>query len=282
MGKVLSTPQKPGQICVVNGEIGAGKTTLIRSLTEYLTELGYCVCPVYEPVHLWGDILKKFYGDPPRYAYELQTFVHVTRVQAIRDAFKYNPDADLYLLERSPVTDRYIFMEMLQSLIGAESMARYELYYDMHHELLPIDLSAAKNLYLKPSLGCCMKRVQKRARDGEIAETKDGARDGEIIETKGDARDDDVIKTKSESAKGGVTLEYQTQLREAHEALLEGKHPNKFTYTRPFSLETVNILEDDGDFDKPGTARDAILKKVCDWLGLFEDIVSEPIEFPHI
>jgi deoxyadenosine/deoxycytidine kinase len=153
------------RVFVIDGVIGAGKSTLIELLTARLRARGLRVCPIMEPVDSWAEILPVFYADPVRFGYSFQTFVFATRVCAIRDAvLKNGPEPTIFLLERSPSTDR-VFMG-IQNLLPVEKHM-YETWADMFELILPLNLRDATPVYLAPSLETCMARVAVRARNGE-------------------------------------------------------------------------------------------------------------------
>jgi len=194
-------PRQPSaRLIVVQGEIGTGKTELCKLLDSTYRKNGYNVCLVLEPVEKWREvgILEQFYADRERFAYSFQTFVFATRCMAIAEAVKANPDADFYILERCPAIDR-VFMELQRDLITPSENAMYDVWCRAYENVLPINLSTAKVLYLRTSLGVSMERLRLRAREGEVG----GA---------------------GETKKIGVTREYQQQLREAHEAFLLGQY----------------------------------------------------------
>lgn len=200
----LIRPRNPAaQVFVIEGEIAAGKTELARAVAEALRARGREVCLALEPVDRWREagILQKFYADPGRHGYGFQTYVYATRVAAIADAVARQPDADVYLLERSPATDM-IFMELQRGLVDPVEMAMYAAWCDAFRRALPLDLAAARVLYLRTSLDRCMSRLARRGREGEIA--------GAELSTDG-------------SATGGVSIGYQARLRRAHEAFLLGR-----------------------------------------------------------
>lgn len=155
------------KVFVFDGLIGAGKTTVMKHLTEHLTSRGHKVHPVYEPVDEWrkSGMLGWFYEDPSANSYAFQTYVYTTRVQAILSAAKEHPDSIL-LLERSPETDR-LFMEMLREAMLPALYQAYQSWCSIHDQMLPFKISDATFVYLRPSLDVCMRRLRDRARDEE-------------------------------------------------------------------------------------------------------------------
>lgn len=224
---------------VVDGAIGAGKSTLIQHLADGIRARGLKCVVVPEPVGAWEDvgILKRFYdagSEPDRRAditYIFQTYTFVTRVKATREAYEQNPDADVFILERSIFTDRYVFMELQREMLGPELMKMYEEWWCMWAEAMPFRIDRA--VYLKPSISTCQDRVATRAREGEIP--------GEGEEADADA-------------KGGVSEAYQLRLRKAHEAYLQGMHLGEFPHMPPCPHKNVFVVEGrlaDGDFSTP-------------------------------
>lgn len=160
------------KVLVIEGAIGAGKTTLLRILEQRLPFAKIVTVP--EPVEVWKETgaLREFYADVKGKAIEFQTFVFATRLQALKQAWKVEPAADLYILERSPFSDKYIFIAMLHQggLITDAQLARYNLWWESWIDLWPV--TPTHFLHLKPSLAACMERTEKRARAGETV-TKD-------------------------------------------------------------------------------------------------------------
>jgi deoxyadenosine/deoxycytidine kinase len=224
---------------VVDGEVGAGKSTLITHLVRGFAARGIKACAVPEPVDVWEDIgiLKKFY-DPDTsketrgyLTYAFQTCTFTTRIQGARQVCAANPDADVYILERSIFTDRHVFMELQRKMVGPMLMRMYEDMWSMWSLLMPFKITNA--VYLKPSIKQCQRRVVSRARDGE-----------------------DDCGTGDEEARGGVSASYQKRLREAHEAYLERRHLEKFPGMPPcpYSDGDVVVVRGemaDSDFSSP-------------------------------
>lgn len=287
--KSIEHAKKP-RVIVIDGEIGAGKTTILSALSEALRRKGCRVGVAPEPVGKWREvgILGRFYQDPARYAYEFQTYTFVTRIMATRKCVEETPNADVYLLERSILTDRHVFMELQREIVGEQTMQMYDEWCGLHSLLMPVDLSTATFLYLKPDLAECMTRVGERAREEEtkaVSVTRIEFVEGDPVTSLADGvvpvvRNRDAVIKKvtpagdsSVNGKGGVSLEYQRKLRSAHEVLFEGKLQGEISppAVRPFPLASVVIA--DGklanlNFTETGSDRDSVVNEVLARLGL--------------
>lgn len=242
------------EVYVIDGEIGAGKSTLLHTLAETIRKKGLEVCTVPEPVALWREIgiLAKFYANPSEEAFTFQVCTFATRTQAMQDAVALQPNADIYILERTILTDRNVFMELQRDMVDECDMKIYELIFKPYAKMTPLDLTTAKYIYLKPSLEECMTRVSTRGREEEVT----------TVEGK-----------KEMPAKGGVSLTYQTMLRKAHEAYLQGMHTKIFPKMpeRPFSLDQVVVIEGviaDGNFKNDHPDSKGIAEAILLQLGL--------------
>ena len=236
-------------VIVIDGAIGAGKTEFTNALVEEAAKRvkadgrRLLACAVPEPVKLWEDVgaLPLFYRDPQRYAYTFQTYVYATRVTAIADAVRDNPHADIFVLDRSPATDR-VFMDAQD--VSPVERAMYDTWCNAHDRMLPIDLRRATGVYLQTSLETCMARVARRARGGDAA-TDRGLDRGALPL--------------------GVTTAYQAELIRRHDAFLLGADgaPPTCPYRR---VVCVPAAVADADFTVGSPDRAAIANALLDEL----------------
>lgn len=152
----------------VEGVIGAGKSTLIeRGLVPALTERGWRVTVVREPVEQWREILPRFYADPHRWAFTFQVKAFRDRVHEARQKWeRYHDHTDIFITERGVISDA-IFMDTLhaQQLVTDMEHTIYHEQWSQWEAVMPFrpDLF----VYLTPSMDEVMRRVRARARAGE-------------------------------------------------------------------------------------------------------------------
>lgn len=162
----MQTTQPKQRCLIVEGNIGAGKSTFLAMLGRYLnTQL------VFEPHEQWqnvGDenLLDHFYKDTQRWAYTFQSYAFVTRVKAQEEHSKINT-RPLQILERSVFSDRYCFARNSFDL-GYMSSLEWQLYQEWFSWL--VDSYTTKPdafIYLRTDPTVCYERLVKRNRSEE-------------------------------------------------------------------------------------------------------------------
>lgn len=156
---------------ILEAVIGAGKTTLLQQLQRVLESKGLRVVCVPEPVDIWNETgaLQAFYSDIPGKAYEFQTFAYATRCIGLSKIVRENPGVDIFLIERSVISDRHLFVRMLQEdgMFDALQNIQFEYWHRCWDQLLPFE-SPTGFIYLAPSLGVTLDRIRNRNRVGEL------------------------------------------------------------------------------------------------------------------
>jgi len=160
------------QIVSIEGNIGAGKSTILDYLRTLYGGNNSKVCFVDEPVDMWkeirdeeGDVLSKFYADPSKYAFAFQVMAFATRVQKLKAAMRENPDARVFVCERSLEADYNIFAKMLSDDGKIESI-EYQIYQQFY-EAYTSDFMHAGIIYVEVPPETCEDRIKMRGRPGE-------------------------------------------------------------------------------------------------------------------
>lgn len=166
--------QKP-TIIAFEGNIGAGKTTFIHYLKTNMTSLlGKKVVFIEEPIHLWENfggvnMLKKFYSNQEKYAFEFQMLATISRLKILEDTINMNRN-NIYVIERCVLSDYHIFTKMLsqQSKLNEQQQMIISLWFS--HIKFNVDLTVDHIVYLKTSPVNAYNRCRQRNRKGETIE----------------------------------------------------------------------------------------------------------------
>lgn len=149
------------RIFVIEGNIAAGKSTVIKNLKGKFVR-------VAEPIELWMEngIFQLYNQDPKRYAYSFQTFAFATRVKLFLEAYAQHGPDTTYLLERSWHSDR-LFAKANYD-VGYFTDVEWKMYNewcDMYEKLVPFKITGF--IYLKTSAQVCYDRLHQRHRTTE-------------------------------------------------------------------------------------------------------------------
>ena len=155
----------------IEGNIGSGKSTLIKMLKEKNDKKNIVFIP--EPVNEWDKIkddsnitvLQRFYENKDKWSFSFQMMAYISRLAQLKHFIKENPNSIL-VTERCTYTDRYVFAQMLRDdgKINSIDMQIYLMWFDEFMEDIPIK----GFIYVKTSPEKCELRVKKRGRKGEI------------------------------------------------------------------------------------------------------------------
>lgn len=157
----------------LDGNIGAGKSTLLEAIRQRMPS----VTVIPEPVADWltlknaegESLLSLFYKDTRRWAYTFQNCAILTRMletQKILNTWKSEEGKlPVIITERSVLTDRYVFAEMLhkQGKMDDLEWSLYLKWYDNYAATLPIK----GIIHLTTSALVSRERIGIRGRAGE-------------------------------------------------------------------------------------------------------------------
>ncbi len=162
---------KNPHIIVIEGNIGAGKSTLINKLKE-IFNTNSKVKIIEEPVDIWNNIkdkegtniLTNYYKNQSKYAFSFQIMSFTSRFNILRDALKYN--YDIIIIERSMFSDKNIFTKMLYD-INMINEIEYKIYLQLFNEFIS-EIPEVSIIYLRTDPIIAKERVDYRNREGEI------------------------------------------------------------------------------------------------------------------
>ncbi len=175
----MSKPSGP-VVIVVDGIIAGGKSTYINMLASRLTERGWKVTIVKEPVDEWNrkgpngepSFFELYNADKSRWSYHFQTKAFLDRVQENESQFqKHGATSQIFLLERFCSTDR-IFMNSLyeEGYVTDMELAHYKQWADRWQRVMPYTPDLF--IYLDTPIDACMNRIPERNRSGEEGITR--------------------------------------------------------------------------------------------------------------
>ena len=159
-------------IIAVEGNIGTGKSTLLNKLKNHIDSSKIIFCQ--EPIDEWTKIknkngetiLNEFYNDPKKYSFSFQIMILKTMNDLLQNTIKNNPQCEMIICERSFLSSRYVFTQMLYK-DGLMNDIEYQIYKDIFDTWCNNYYFPDKIIYLYSSAKICLQRIQKRSRNGE-------------------------------------------------------------------------------------------------------------------
>lgn len=220
----------------VEGNVGVGKSSFLHILNK---KLGIHV--FYEPNELWQDVdghnlLGSFFNDQKRWAYALQSYIVMTRVDQMVTA-DTNLCDKVCLVERSVYSGRYIFAEVAKD-IGTMNALEWCLYKKVwDRDITQIQRAPAGFIYLRTPAEICYKRIMKRGRQEE----------------------------------NPITMDYLKRLEEKHENWFIKKHgvPENLAYV------PVLVLDFSDDFENNDVMQEQYLELLVDFINKVGDSESK-------
>ena len=141
----------------VAGNIGSGKTTLTRMLSEH-----YGWTPKYEAV-TYNPYLEDYYKDIPRWSYNLETYF---LAQRFKDLLEISGSEGVFIQDRTIFEGVYIFVANNRDL-GNLSDRDYDTYMQIFELMMSMVKLPDLLIYLKSDVPHLVSKIQKRGREYE-------------------------------------------------------------------------------------------------------------------
>ena len=141
----------------IAGNIGSGKTTLTRMLSEH-----YGWTPKYEAV-TYNPYLEDYYKDIKRWFFNLEVYF---LQQRFKDVLEIASSDDVIIQDRTIFEGVYIFVANNKSM-GNLSDRDYETYMDLFKLMMSLVKAPDLLIYLRSSVPHLVSQIQKRGREYE-------------------------------------------------------------------------------------------------------------------
>ena len=163
--KSLIEKIKTKKIYALEGNIGAGKTTIMKIISQYFTSVEFVEEPVSQWQNLGGmNLLDAFYSDPKRWGFSFEFFSMLSKIKALLNAA--NSDKPVIVIERSILSNR-VFMDLSHELGKLEEIEYTMLMNTYHFYLQHVYPQLSGIIYLDTPVDECIKRITKRNRGEE-------------------------------------------------------------------------------------------------------------------
>ena len=141
----------------IAGNIGCGKTTLTRKLSEH-----YGWTPRYESV-TYNPYLEDYYSDIPRWSFNLEVYF---LAQRFKDVLEISNSDEVIIQDRTILEGVHIFVENNYRM-GNLSDRDYRTYMDLFDLMMSLVKEPDLLIYIKSSVPHLVSQIQKRGREYE-------------------------------------------------------------------------------------------------------------------
>ena len=158
---------KSKKIYALEGNIGSGKTTIMKIISNHFKDVEFIEEPVKQWQNLGGmNLLDSFYSDPKRWGFSFEFFSMLTKIEALLKAAE--SDKPIIIIERSIFSNK-VFIELSKELGKLDTMEHCMLMntYDFYMAHVYPQISGI--IYLDTPVDECIRRITKRNRGEECS-----------------------------------------------------------------------------------------------------------------
>ena len=156
---------KSKKIYSIEGNIGAGKTTILKIIGKNFDDVTFVEEPVSQWQNLGGEnLLEKFYQDPERWGFTFEFYSMLSKIKCLMKAA--DTEKNIIIIERSILSNK-IFIDIskeMNKLNDLEYGMLINTYNFYRQNVYPI-LNGI--IYLNTPVDLCVQRIIKRNRGGE-------------------------------------------------------------------------------------------------------------------
>ncbi len=156
---------KSKKIYTIEGNIGAGKTTILNIIGKNFDDVTFVEEPVSQWQNLGGEnLLEKFYQDPERWGFTFEFYSMLSKIKCLMKAA--DSEKNIIIIERSILSNK-IFIDIskeMNKLNDLEYGMLINTYNFYKQNVYPI-LNGI--IYLNTPVDVCVQRIIQRNRGGE-------------------------------------------------------------------------------------------------------------------
>nr|QBK89508.1 MAG: deoxynucleoside kinase [Pithovirus LCPAC001] len=150
-------------IIIVEGLVGAGKTTAGTSLKKCLREIGFKNVKFFKE-YVNKDLLNQYISDMKKYSYSFQIIMLIKRLEIYRNAIKYSKTGGIAIVDRSLLGDyTFAHMQYKNSNMNEKEWEVYTSIRNGEKKIMPSLI-----MYLNTSAQTSYERMIKRGYKSEI------------------------------------------------------------------------------------------------------------------
>ena len=157
---------KSKKIYSIEGNIGAGKTTILKIIGKNFDDVTFVEEPVSQWQNLGGDnLLEKFYKDPERWGFTFEFYSMLSKIKCLLKASE--SEKNIVIIERSLLSNKIFFdiskdMNKLNDLEYGMLINTYNFYMQNIYPMLN------GIIYLNTPVDLCVQRIIQRNRGEEV------------------------------------------------------------------------------------------------------------------
>ncbi len=153
-------------IYIVEGNIGAGKSTFLKLINEQMPQVSVSLEPLYDWQHqIYGQsLLTNFYQEPKRWAYTMETLTLMSRIK--EHLAEQELKTPVRIMERSIYSGHHCFAKNGHEH-GFLQNVEWQMYHEWYTFLSQKCQQPAGFIYLKVSPDIAYERIKKRNRLSE-------------------------------------------------------------------------------------------------------------------
>ena len=166
MNKSAILKLRTKKIYSIEGNIGAGITTILNIIGQHFDDVTFVEEPVSQWQNLGGEnLLEKFYQDPERWGFTFEFYSMLSKIKCLLKA--YESEKNIVIIERSLLSNKIFFdiskdMNKLNDLEYGMLINTYNFYMQNIYPMLN------GIIYLNTPVDLCVQRIIQRNRGEEV------------------------------------------------------------------------------------------------------------------